>query len=30
VSLGKAHDVVERLRAAVASTGGEIGGFAGL
>jgi phosphoribosylformylglycinamidine cyclo-ligase len=30
VSLGKANDVVERLRAAVASTGGEIGGFAGL
>ena len=30
VSLGKAQDVVERLRAAVASTGGEIGGFAGL
>jgi phosphoribosylformylglycinamidine cyclo-ligase len=30
VSLGKAHDVVERLRAAVTSTGGEIGGFAGL
>jgi phosphoribosylformylglycinamidine cyclo-ligase len=30
VSLGKADDVVERLRAAVASTGGEIGGFAGL
>jgi phosphoribosylformylglycinamidine cyclo-ligase len=30
VSLGKAEDVIERLRAAVASTGGEIGGFAGL
>ena len=30
VSLGKAQDLVERLRAAVASTGGEIGGFAGL
>ena len=30
VSLGKAQDVIERLRAAVASTGGEIGGFAGL
>jgi phosphoribosylformylglycinamidine cyclo-ligase len=30
VSLGKANDVVERLRAAIASTGGEIGGFAGL
>jgi phosphoribosylformylglycinamidine cyclo-ligase len=30
VSLGKAEAVVERLRAAVASTGGEVGGFAGL
>lgn len=30
VSLGKAAAVVERLRAAVASTGGAIGGFAGL
>jgi phosphoribosylformylglycinamidine cyclo-ligase len=30
VSLGKAEDVVERLKAAVASTGGSIGGFAGL
>jgi phosphoribosylformylglycinamidine cyclo-ligase len=30
VSLGKAEAVVERLRAAVASTGGRIGGFAGL
>jgi phosphoribosylformylglycinamidine cyclo-ligase len=30
VSLGKADAVVERLRSAVASTGGEIGRFAGL
>jgi phosphoribosylformylglycinamidine cyclo-ligase len=30
VSLGKAGAVVERLRAAVASTGGSVGGFAGL
>jgi phosphoribosylformylglycinamidine cyclo-ligase len=30
VSLGKAEAIVERLRAAIASTGGEIGGFAGL
>jgi phosphoribosylformylglycinamidine cyclo-ligase len=30
VSLGKAEGVVERLRAAVASTGGNLGGFAGL
>lgn len=30
VSLGKAEAVVERLRAAVASTGGSVGGFAGL
>jgi len=30
VSLGKAEAVVERLRAAVASTGGRVGGFAGL
>jgi phosphoribosylformylglycinamidine cyclo-ligase len=30
VSLGKAEGVVERLRAAVASTGGSLGGFAGL
>ena len=30
VSLGKAEEVVERLRAAVASTGGHVGGFAGL
>jgi phosphoribosylformylglycinamidine cyclo-ligase len=30
VSLAKAEEVIERLRAAVASTGGEIGGFAGL
>jgi phosphoribosylformylglycinamidine cyclo-ligase len=30
VSLGKADAVVERLRAAVASTGGQVGGFAGL
>jgi phosphoribosylformylglycinamidine cyclo-ligase len=30
VSLGKAEAIVERLRAAVASTGGEVGGFAGL
>jgi phosphoribosylformylglycinamidine cyclo-ligase len=30
VSLGKAEAVVERLRAAVASTGGQLGGFAGL
>ncbi|MEX2465053.1 MAG: AIR synthase related protein, partial [Gaiellaceae bacterium] len=30
VSLAKAADVVERLRDAVASTGGELGGFAGL
>jgi phosphoribosylformylglycinamidine cyclo-ligase len=30
VSLAKADEVIERLRAAVASTGGEIGGFAGL
>jgi phosphoribosylformylglycinamidine cyclo-ligase len=30
VSLGKAEAVVERLRAAVASTGGAVGGFAGL
>jgi phosphoribosylformylglycinamidine cyclo-ligase len=30
VSLGKAEEVVERLRAAVASTGGQVGGFAGL
>ena len=30
VSLAKADAIVERLRAAVASTGGEVGGFAGL
>jgi phosphoribosylformylglycinamidine cyclo-ligase len=30
VSLAKAEEVIERLRAAVTSTGGEIGGFAGL
>jgi phosphoribosylformylglycinamidine cyclo-ligase len=30
VSLGKAEAIVERLRAAVASTGGRVGGFAGL
>jgi len=30
VSLGKAEAVVERLRSAVASTGGTLGGFAGL
>jgi phosphoribosylformylglycinamidine cyclo-ligase len=30
VSLGKAEAIVERLRAAVASTGGQVGGFAGL
>ena len=30
VSLAKAGEVVERLREAVASTGGELGGFAGL
>jgi phosphoribosylformylglycinamidine cyclo-ligase len=30
VSLGKAEAIVERLRAAVASTGGDLGGFAGL
>jgi phosphoribosylformylglycinamidine cyclo-ligase len=30
VSLGKAEAIVERLRAAVASTGGHLGGFAGL
>jgi phosphoribosylformylglycinamidine cyclo-ligase len=30
VSLGKAEAVVERLRAAVTSTGGSVGGFAGL
>jgi phosphoribosylformylglycinamidine cyclo-ligase len=30
VSLGKAEAVVDRLRAAVASTGGSVGGFAGL
>jgi phosphoribosylformylglycinamidine cyclo-ligase len=30
VSLGKAEAIVERLRAAVASTGGDVGGFAGL
>lgn len=30
VSLGRAEAIVERLRAAVASTGGETGGFAGL
>ena len=30
VSLAKAEEVVERLRDAVASTGGELGGFAGL
>jgi phosphoribosylformylglycinamidine cyclo-ligase len=30
VSLGKAEAIAERLRAAVASTGGQIGGFAGL
>jgi phosphoribosylformylglycinamidine cyclo-ligase len=30
VSLGKAQAIVERLRAAVASTGGQVGGFAGL
>jgi phosphoribosylformylglycinamidine cyclo-ligase len=30
VSLAKAEEVIERLRAAVISTGGEIGGFAGL
>jgi phosphoribosylformylglycinamidine cyclo-ligase len=30
VSLAKAEAVVERLRAAVESTGGRIGGFAGL
>jgi phosphoribosylformylglycinamidine cyclo-ligase len=30
VSLGKSEAIVERLRAAVASTGGDLGGFAGL
>jgi phosphoribosylformylglycinamidine cyclo-ligase len=30
VSLGKADEIVERLRAAIASTGGSIGAFAGL
>jgi phosphoribosylformylglycinamidine cyclo-ligase len=30
VSLAKADAVVERLRAAIASTGGDVGGFAGL
>ena len=30
VSIGKAEAIVERLRAAVASTGGQVGGFAGL
>jgi phosphoribosylformylglycinamidine cyclo-ligase len=30
VSLGKAEAIVERLRAAIASTGGNVGGFAGL
>jgi phosphoribosylformylglycinamidine cyclo-ligase len=30
VSLGKAEAIVDRLRAAVASTGGQVGGFAGL
>src|SRR4029450_12239645 len=30
VSLGKAEAIVERLRAAVGSTGGHVGGFAGL
>ena len=30
VSLGKAEAIVDRLRAAVASTGGHVGGFAGL
>jgi phosphoribosylformylglycinamidine cyclo-ligase len=30
VSLGKAEAIVERLRVAVASTGGHVGGFAGL
>ena len=30
VSLGKAEAIVERLRAAIASTGGHVGGFAGL
>jgi phosphoribosylformylglycinamidine cyclo-ligase len=30
VSLGKAEAIVERLRAAVASTGGQVGAFAGL
>jgi phosphoribosylformylglycinamidine cyclo-ligase len=30
VSLGKAEAIVGRLRAAVASTGGQVGGFAGL
>jgi phosphoribosylformylglycinamidine cyclo-ligase len=30
VSLGKAEAIVERLRAAVSSTGGDLGGFAGL
>jgi phosphoribosylformylglycinamidine cyclo-ligase len=30
VSLAKANEVVERLRNAVASTGGDLGGFAGL
>jgi phosphoribosylformylglycinamidine cyclo-ligase len=30
VSLGKAETIVERLRAAVASTGGQVGSFAGL
>jgi phosphoribosylformylglycinamidine cyclo-ligase len=30
VSLGKAEAIVERLRAAVVSTGGQVGGFAGL
>jgi phosphoribosylformylglycinamidine cyclo-ligase len=30
VSLGKAEAIVERLRTAVASTGGNLGGFAGL
>jgi phosphoribosylformylglycinamidine cyclo-ligase len=30
VSLGKAEEVVDRLQAAIASTGGQVGGFAGL
>ena len=30
VSLGKAEAIVERLRGAIASTGGDVGGFAGL